>query len=324
MKPAIIVWSVLVPAALLVFAAEPYRKPPQAVLDVLNAPATPTLSLSPSHTFALESRPMRYPPIAELSQPMLRLAGLRINPKTNGLHNAAFNSSLALRQILSGREIRIELPPDPKLSAGHWSHDGARFAFTNTTGSGIELWIGETATGKTHRVAGARLNGVMAGRGGAGGGRGAAFGDFGPSDVQWMPDNQSLLVELVSPARGAPPVESSVPTGPHIQESLGGAAPVATHEDMIQSPHEEDLFEYYATSQLAFVDAATGKMTLTGKPAIIESVRISPDARHLLVTTIHRPFSYLYQASDFPKEIEIWDNGGKVLHKLASLPLGGA
>jgi hypothetical protein len=94
--------------------------------------------------------------------------------------------------------------------------------------------------------------------------------------------------------RGAAPVESTVPTGPNVQESLGGAAPVVTHEDMIQTPHDEDLFEYYATSQLASVDAASGKVTLAGKPGIIESVRISPDARHLLVTIIHRPFSYLH------------------------------
>jgi dipeptidyl aminopeptidase/acylaminoacyl peptidase len=254
---------------------------------------------------------------------MLRIAGMRINPKTNGLHNTTFNSSLTLRKIPSGEEIKLDLPPNPKLSTGHWSHDGAHFAFTNTTNAGIELWIGDTGTGKTHKVEGVRLNAVMAGRGGgaAGGGRGGAFGGGGASDIQWMPDNKTLLVEMIKPNRGPAPVEASVPTGPHVQESLGGAAPVVTHEDMIQTPHDEDLFEYYATSQLAYVDPATAKVTPVGKAGIIESVRISPDARNLLVTTIHRPFSYLHQASAFPKEIEIWDRTGKVLHKVSSQPL---
>ncbi|HXB68813.1 MAG TPA: prolyl oligopeptidase family serine peptidase [Candidatus Acidoferrales bacterium] len=329
MKPATKALFLIVLAALFLIGATPYRKPPQAVLDVLNAPTTPTLSLSPTRTFALQAQPVRYPPIAELSQPMLRLAGLRINPKTNGLHNTTFDSSLTLRKIPSGEEIKVELPPNPKLSTGHWSYDGAHFAFTNTTNSGIELWIGETATGKTHKVEGVRLNAVMGGRGGdAGGGRGGPFGRGGTfgsggsaSDIQWMPDNKTLLVEMVKPNRGPAPVEPSVPTGPHVQESLGGAAPVVTHEDMIQTPHDEDLFEYYATSQLAYVDAATGKVTPAGKPGIVESVRISPDAKNLLVTVIHRPFSYLHQASAFPKEIEIWDHTGKVLHKVASQPL---
>src|SRR5471030_1198529 len=104
---------------------------------------------------------------------MLRNAGMRINPRTNGLHNTIFNSSLTLVQIPSGTEIKVELSLTAqgaaKLSLGHWSHDGAHFAFTNTTDSGVELWIGHTATGKTHRVEGARLNAVMGGGGGRGG-----------------------------------------------------------------------------------------------------------------------------------------------------------
>ena len=112
-----------------------------------------------------------------------------------------------------------------------------------------------------------------------------------------------------------------MPTGPHVQESLGGASPVVTHEDMLQNPHDEDLFEYYATSQLALVDVATAKATPIGNAGIIESARISPDGKNILVTTIHRPFSYLHDAREFPKEIEIWDRTGKVIHKVASQPL---
>src|SRR5471030_3198666 len=101
-------------AATFGFGAEPYRKPPKAVLDVLNAPATPTLSISPARTYAMQGQPVRYPPIAELSQPMLRIAGMRINPRTNGLHNTTFNSSLTLVQVPSGTEIKVELSPTAK------------------------------------------------------------------------------------------------------------------------------------------------------------------------------------------------------------------
>ena len=244
---------------------------------------------------------------------MLRLAGMRINPKTNGLHNATFSSSLTLRKVPAGTTIKIDLPPNAKLSSVRWSPDGTRFAFTNTTASGIELWIGDT-TGKAHRVEGVRINSVMP----AGGGRGGApvF-----NDVQWLPGGKALLVETVKPNRGASPALPLVPTGPHVQESLGGAAPVVTHEDMLQNSHDEDLFEYYATSQLATVDVLSGAVHPIGHPGIISSVRISPDGKSLLVTAIHRPFSYLYAASSFPKEIEVWDLSGKLLHKVASLPL---
>lgn len=319
MKPAAKASFVFALTAWTIFAAETYQKPPKVVLDALNAPTTPTLSVSPAHNFALQGSPVRYPPIAELAQPMLRLAGQRINPKTNGLHNATFNSSLTLRKIPEGTEIKIELPPNAKLSGGRWSPDGTHFAFTNTTSAGIELWVGDT-TGKTHKVEGVRVNEVMASPFAGGGGRGGAGGGGG-GPVQWLPDGMGLLVDTVKPARGPAPREAAVPVGPHVQESLGGAAPVVTHEDMLQTPHDEDLWEYYATSQLATVDLATGKVTPVGKAGIIESAHISPDGRHLLVTTIHRPFSYLYQYRAFPKEVEIWDRTGKVLHKVASEPM---
>jgi dipeptidyl aminopeptidase/acylaminoacyl peptidase len=307
--------------ALLGYAAETYQKPSKAILDALNAPVTPTLTVSPSREFAVQGQPVRYPPIAELSQPMLRLAGMRINPKTNGLHNTTFSSSLLLRKIPEGTEIKLNLPPNPKLVMGRWSPEGKSFTFTNTTTSGVELWIGDT-TGKARKIGGVRVNAVLGGGGfaGGGGGRGGAV-NTGPSYVQWMPDGKSLVVHMVKPNRGAAPAEATVPVGPHVQESLGGAQPVVTHEDMLQNPHDEDLFEFYATSQLAIVDAASGKVTPIGKAGIIDNVRISPDGKNLLVTTIHKPFSYLHAAREFPRDIEVWDTTGKVERKVASIPL---
>src|SRR5215467_3749987 len=153
-------------ATLLVFSAEPYRKPSKAVLDALNSPPTPALSISPSRQFAMQGQPVRNPPIAELSQPMLRIAGMRINPKTNGLHNTTFNSSLTLRKVPEGTEIKVDLPANPKLMSGSWSPDAKNFTFMNSTAAGIELWIGDTS-GKARKIEGVRVNGVM------GGGRGA-------------------------------------------------------------------------------------------------------------------------------------------------------
>jgi dipeptidyl aminopeptidase/acylaminoacyl peptidase len=319
MKSASQASLVLFLAACLAPAAETYQKPPKVVLDALNTPTTPTLSVNPTHTFALQGSPVRYPPIAELSQPMLRLAGQRINPRTNGLHNATFNSTYTLRKIADGSETKVELPPGAKLGTPRWSPDGTRFAFTNTTAAGIELWVGDT-TGKTHKIEGVRVNEVMGGGFGGGGGRGG-FSGGGGGPVQWTPDGKGLMVYTIRANRPAPPREPTVPAGPHVQESLGGAAPVVTHEDMLQNPHDEDLWEYYTISQLASVDLATGKVTPLGKPAIIDSVHLSPDGKDLLVTTIHKPFSYLHQYRNFPKEVEIWDRTGKMLHKVASQPL---
>src|SRR5258708_33560263 len=115
---------------------------------------------------------------------------MRINPKTNGLHNMVFNSTLSLRKIPEGTEVKVDFPANAKLTLGRWSPDATHFAFTNTTEHGIELWIGDT-TGKTRKIEGVRINAIMgAGPGlGGGGGRGGRAA-AGPSQGQGMPDGK--------------------------------------------------------------------------------------------------------------------------------------
>ena len=226
---------------------------------------------------------------------MLRLAGLRIDPQTNGLHNTIFNASLTLRKIPEGTEIKVDLPPDPKLGDNplepQWRPLRV-YQYHRELHRLVDRRHGHRqdpqGRGRPHQQRDGRRRPRRRRRT-----RRLRRRSSGPSDVQWMPDSKSLLVEITKPNRGAPPAEPLVPTGPHVQESLGGASGSATLEDMLQNPHDEDLFEYYATSQLALVDAATGKLTPVGKPGIIESVRISPNGKNFLVTTVHRPFSYL-------------------------------
>src|SRR5688572_1235594 len=76
-----------------------YKAPPKAVMDVLNAPAIPGTSVSPSRDRIALLEPLRYPPISELAQPMLRLAGVRVNPNTNGQHRQPYAVSLKLKNI---------------------------------------------------------------------------------------------------------------------------------------------------------------------------------------------------------------------------------
>ncbi len=81
------------------FAQGSYKQPPKEVMDVLNAPATPTISVSPTRDRIALLEPLRYPPISELAQPMLRIAGLRINPNTNGHHRQPYSVSFKLKNI---------------------------------------------------------------------------------------------------------------------------------------------------------------------------------------------------------------------------------
>ena len=302
-------------------AQEKYRKPPKDIDEVLTAPLTPTVSISPTHDYMVIEKSERYPSIAEVAEPMLRLAGLRINPKNNGPHRETRFVGLALKKI-GGAEVKINAPMGGKLSSVSWSVDGRHFAFTNTTATAVELWIGATATGVAAKIPGVAMNtACSAGGGGGGGGRGGFGGGFG-GPIRWINGGKSLVIRTVPAARGKAPDREATPEGPNVQQSLSGAkGQVATLEDLLKSQQDEKLYEYYCTAQLAVVDQATAKVTNVGKPGIFSTADASPDGKHFLVARIHRPYSYLYGQQAFPKDVEVWDATGKLEHKVASIPL---
>ena len=287
------------------FGQEGYQKPPQAVVDILDAPAPPALSVSPTGEHVLLVQSARYPSIEEVAAPMLRLAGLRINPKTNGPARPPRVTGLSLMPVTGGEAKPLALPDRAKFGLPLWSPDGKRFALLNTTDSGIELWLCEVDELKLEQVKGVRLN--------------AAIGDA----AQWMPDGRALLVQLIPPGRGDAPALPVAPSGPVIQESGGKAAPVRTFQDMLKDPHDAALFEYYATSQLAVVSGEPAKPTVqnVGKPAIHIGSDPSPDGQFVLVARVEKPFSYLYPYSAFPREVEVYKASGEKAGTVASLPL---
>ena len=95
-RATIFTLSLLLLISNFVAAQQGYKKPPKEVLDILSAPVTPAASISPSRDNMLLATGLRYPPIADLAQPMLRLAGLRINPSTNGPHRFQYSDSCHL------------------------------------------------------------------------------------------------------------------------------------------------------------------------------------------------------------------------------------
>ena len=102
---------------------------------------------------------------------------------------------------------------------------------------------------------------------------------------------------------------TNVPPGPSIQETTGEKGQSSTYEnrDTLTNQHDEDVFDYYAASQLALVNAVTSAITPIGKPANYESLDPAPDGRHILVTAIHKPYSYVTTYDRFPQEVEVWD-----------------
>jgi len=280
-----------------------YRRPPKPVTDILDAPPTPFVSLSPTRDNLLLIERASYPPIADLAAPMLGLAGVRINPRTNGPHLAPRITGLVLQSLAGGEQRRIELPAGANVGSPLWSPDGRQLAFTRTTDSGIELWVAGVTDAKSRQIPGVTISDVV--------------GDA----MQWMPDSRSLLVQTIPISRGVPPAPPAVPPGPTIQESTGRSGPVRTYQDLLQNAHDEALFDHYATSQPALVDAAGQQVTRVGPAGIYSRLDPSPDGQHVLAVRIERPYSYVLPLPRFPKQAEVWSRQGQVERKLALLPL---
>jgi len=294
--------------------ASGYNLPPKNVLDVLRAPLPPYPVISPTSGDILLVSTQFYPSIARVATPYLRLAGVRVEPANHSKHDTpggygitACAQSFSLVHVADSKQTPIVLPAGACPGSPMWSADGKLFAFSNITPTSVELWIGDPS-GNVHRVPNVALNPMFGG------------------DFQWMPDQRTLLVKLVPANLGPIPAATEALSGPSIQETGGSKGASSTYEvrDTLNNTHDEDVFDYFADSQLALVNAATSSITPIGKPGNFVSLAPAPDGHHLLTTRLHKPYSYITTYDRFPQEVEVWDIATPAhitSHTIASVPL---
>ncbi len=280
-----------------------YQTPPQVLIDLVDAPLIPLVSVSPDHRWVLLMERPSLPSIAELAQPELRLAGLRINPRTNGPSRSQYVTGLRLKQIQDGKEKVITgLPDHARIDEVTWSPDGNHIAFNLEREDRTELWGADVESSRARRLVDAEINAAYA------------------RSFAWLADSHTLICKVIPPDRGVPPEESLIPSGPVVQQNVGKKAPARTYQDLLKSPYSEALFEYYATAQVVRV-TLEGEAKSIGAAGIIRELDPAPNGKLLLVETIHRPYSYLVPAYRFPYRAEVWDLDGNVVKQIADLPL---
>ena len=277
-----------------------WQTPPDPIYQILNAPAAPTVSFSPGRQWLLE---LERPPlclIVELAAPEVAVAGFRLNPQTNSPARSNPYRRLWITEIASGIKRAVPLPDPAQISFLGWSPNGQKLAFTLTQLNGLELWAMELADGKPWRVTEPILNGTYG------------------SPYCWQ-SNDAFLCKVIVADRGESPIAPPV-QAPRIQENLGRKTPSVTYTNLLSTPHDEALFEYYVTSALEQINLA-GQRTPLVAPALISSAVPSPDGQYILLKTLHPPFSYQVPSSRFPKCIQILDRQGNLIQQLADLPL---
>lgn len=309
----------LLAVAPLVWAASPqpvaaqaqgvngYELPSAALQAVVDAPRAPSLYLSPRRDVAAMMQMPSLPSIQVVAQPELKLAGLRINPRTFSDSRFSFGEKLWLMNVADGKERQISgLPAKLSIASVMWSPDQKWLAFNQVdAASGAnELWLVDVAGGSARRLV-AGLNTVIG------------------SGYQWLPDSRGL-VAFTRPANlGAAPAADGIPTGPAVQQTSqgGGVVSIRTYQDLLKNEADARQFDYYATTQPMEV-SLDGSTRAIGAAGIFMGFAVSPDGRFVLRQPVQRPYSYVVPVDSFPRRIEVIDRAsGTLVHTVAVRPL---
>ena len=298
-------WS---PAVTALFAAATaqggesttWMDPPEPIPAILDAPRTPAIRISPDNAWMVELERPGLPPIAQFAEPVIKVAGIKLNPATYGPSREFAYRSLRIRPLGDGPWTDVPLPEGARIRNVQFSKDGKRLAFTLTADDGIALWVLDLEDNEPRQLTGPVLN--------------AVYG----SPCSWLPGDDGLLCK-VRVDNGEPPQPSVVPTGPLVEENLGRTAPARTYTNLLQSPFDEALFEYFLAARLEVVGLDGTRTQLTDE-GLIAGASTSPDGTYVLRSLIERPLSYHVPASRFARRIEVLDRStGEVAYEVARL-----
>jgi dipeptidyl aminopeptidase/acylaminoacyl peptidase len=281
-----------------------YERAPAAMRRVLDGMPAPSIAVGPDLRTVALAWPDRYRSIAEESRPFVRVAGLRVDPRSNALHRMQTYSRIAFQRIAGEAPFYTIVSTNTaerKLAMFRGSPDGRRIAVAVLEHDAVRLELVDLAERTTTVVPGVRLNPVL----------GVPFA--------WTADGRRLLARIV-PARGAAPAVPPTPAGPRVEDASGRVVAPRTYEDLLQTTTDEARFAYYARSRLAYVDVATLAVHPVGPATLIVRAQPSPDGRYVLVETLHTPYSHTVPAAQFPRRTEIWDGRGGVAQVLGDLP----
>ncbi len=295
--------------------------PPKTVTDIISASKEPAVMLSPDgrHMLLIESAAM--PEIEDLARPMLRLAGVRIDPQSHSKFRTRFGSAITCRPVKpiasssSGsirpeERVSIKHPDlnflesevsDRKIGSIHWSHNGHHFAFEVLHQKGTALFVASVASNNAVLVH-PNICTVLV-------------------DFEWMPDGESLVMAVLpdSTTNDIPEVPS-VPLGPRIEETDGDTSPTRTYQDLLKSRHDEDLFAQIVTSEIITVQVDGSVLHRTSADMYC-GASSSPDGNYLLLTTLKRPFSYLLTWRSFAMSVRVTDLEGNPQFTVAEIPV---
>ncbi len=281
-----------------------YQKPSAEILALADYERAPSVSMDTKKEYMLLSYRNTYKTLDDLNQEDMRLGGLRINPITNISSTVTYINNLKLRKVAEKEEKQVSgLPTNALITNVSWSPNEKKIAFTNTTKSGVELWVIDVVTAVATKITADNLNANLG------------------SPFNWMKDNETLLVKVLPKNRPALiDVKKELPNGPTVSVSDGSKSQNRTYQDLLKNKTDEANFDALITSELYTV-TLSGTMKLFKSAAIYAGESFSPDGTYLMLTTIQKPYSYIVPLSRFPQKTIVYDLKGNEIKQVNDVPL---
>ncbi|GAB4511606.1 MAG: prolyl oligopeptidase family serine peptidase [Allomuricauda sp.] len=281
-----------------------YQKPSEEILELVNAPLAPSVLINDEGNYMVLLYRDYYKTIAELSETELRLAGLRINPKTNIGSRTNYYNNVIVKKIGDNEGTQVKgLPENPRLANFNWSPDQSKIAFTNTTSEGVEVMILDLKSATVTAITETNVNANMR------------------DIINWFKDGESVLVKML-PEDRKPLIntDEAVPDGPTISTNDGKKAQNRTYQDLLKNPNDEFNFEQLARSELYKVQM-DGTKTKWKDADLYTSISFSPDGEYVMTVTLDKPFSYLVPYYRFPNTTTVYKKDGTKVKTLLQVPL---
>ena len=282
-----------------------YQVPSSEILDLVEYDRPPSVTYDSNKNFMLFLYRDNYKSIEDLSQEELRLAGLRINPKTNIGSRITYYNNIKIKNLKNKRseiEDIIGIPSNPKIANINWSPNQKNIAFTNTSSDGVKLWVLNLESRSLVKLSDLKLNSNIR------------------DVINWLNDSEILIKVIPENKKELIDQSGIVPLGPTISSNDGENAQNRTYQDLLKNKTDEFNFEQLVTSDLYKVDL-NGRINKWLDSDMYTDITPSPDGEFVMVSNIKKPFSYIVTYGRFPKSTNIYDNEGMLVSNLVEVPL---
>lgn len=275
-----------------------YQQPPAELADLVELKPDPLMLFGPHQDWILICDRPSFPSIEDLRRPELKLAGARIDPDLFTPHRFRPYTNPRLLNVRTKEERYFSgLPENVGLRYPGWSPKGSKIAFCVFGEKGLQLYVADFDRLEAKPYGQDDLNCCLGGS---------------PYDFR---TETELLVRRRPPGHDTAP--SAPKPGPSVRESSGKESGNRTYTNLLKTPHDADLFRYYCSSQLYWLDLKTARESSWAQPGIIQSLSASPDDRYFLMVYIEEPFSYRVPYGKFPDRVILLDQQGQLIRTLA-------